>query len=819
MSTLVQDFRYGLRMLARKPGFTAVVVLTLALGIGANTAMFSVVDKVLLEPLPFPQPERLVSLHASKPNFEKGAISYPNFLDWQKQNHSFSRVAVYRSTDMGLTGMGEAERIRAEYITSDFFPLLGVKPVIGRTFAQSEDRIGGAPIVLISEGLWRRKFGSSPTVLGTTLTLDGRGLAVVGVVPSSFHVETVVPGLLDRDLYVPIGQWQNNALGFRGAALGIHGVARLKPGVTLDQARADMAIVTQNLARTYPDADKGLGATLVPLKEQVVGSARPLVLVLLGAVGFVLLIACVNVANLLLARSTGRILEFAIRRSLGAGQGRLVRQLLSETTLLALAGGTLGLLLASWGRRAAVSFLPAALPRAQELSLDARALIFTLAVSLLAGILFGLAPALKISSTDLNETLKGGGRGASGARHRLQGTFVITEIAMAFVLLSGAGLMIRTLARIWSVDPGFNPRDVLTFNYAFPPSLNHSSSESLRAACRELDQKLQSTPGVEAAALTWGGFPIASEDDEQFWFENQPRPQSESEMNWSLSYVVEPGYLKAMGIRLERGRFFSEQDNDHSPPVVVVDEIFAHKFFPGQEPIGKRLHLNSFDQLAEIVGVVAHVKQWGLDSDEKNPLRAQIYHPFMQLADAPLRLSIAGIGVVVRSEDSPLSLVDPIRRATGEISSERVVWDFETMDEIVSGSLAAKRFAMILLGAFAFVALLLASIGVYGVISYFVGQRTHEIGVRIALGAQKLNVLGLVVGQGFALTLVGIGCGLAGAIGMTRFLSSLLYGVRPTDPLTFLAVSVLLTGVALLACYIPARRAARVDPIVALRHE
>jgi len=819
MSTLLHDLRYGWRMLAKNPGFTVVAVLTLALGIGANTALFSVVNSVLLDPLPFPQPEQLVSLHASKPNFEQGSISYPNFLDWQKDNRSFAAMAIYRSIAMSLTGIREAERVGAEFITSDFFPLLGIRPVLGRNLAGGEDRIGGPPVVLISEGLWQRKFGASPEILGKTLILDGRGLTIIGVIPSSFHVESVIAGLTGRDVYVPIGQWINPALSLRGAGLGIHGIARLKSGVTLEQARADMAVVTQNLARTYSDTDKGLGATLVPLKEQIVGRVRSLLLVLLGAVGFVLLIACVNVANLLLARSTGRVQEFAIRAALGAGRWRVIRQLLAETTLLALAGGGLGLLLASWGTRAALNLLPTALPRAQEISLDARVLAFTLAISVLAGILFGLAPALKISKPDLHETLKGGGRGASGTRHRLQGAFVMAEMAMAFVLLIGAGLLIRTLARLWSVDPGFDAHNVLTFSYAFPPSMNTASAQAVRAACRQLDRELESIPGMQAVSLTWGGFPLSGEDDEQFWFEGQPKPQSVNEMNWALSYVVEPGYLKAMGIRLERGRFFNAQDNEHSPPVIVVDEVSAQKFFPGQDPLGKRLTLNSFGRLAEIVGVVAHVKQWGLDSDEANQLRAQIYHPFMQLDDERVRLSVPGISVVVRSGNDPLSAVDTIRRVTGEMSNERVLWGFETMEEIISDSLAARRFAMTLLGAFATVALLLASLGIYGVISHAVGQRTHEIGIRMALGAQRQDVLRLVVGQGIALTVAGIWLGMVGALGLTRFLANLLYGVRPTDPLTFMAASVLLAGVALLASYIPARRAMNVDPLVALRYE
>jgi predicted permease len=582
-----------------------------------------------------------------------------------------------------------------------------------------------------------------------------------------------------------------------------------------------MASVTQNLARAYPETDKGLGATLVPLKEQMVGDVRPFLLVLLGAVGLVLLIACVNVANLLLARSTSRWREFAVRAALGAGQWRVIRQLLVESVLLALVGGALGLLLAMWGTRAALEVLPTTLPRAQEISLDARVLFFTAAVSLFAGILFGLVPALKASKPDLYETLKEGGRGGNATRHHAQGIFVVAEIAMALVLLVGAGLMVRTLARLWSVDPGFDPHNMLTFNFAFPPSMSAASAEAIRARCRELDTKLVSIPNVQAVSLSWGAFPISSEDDEQFWFEGQSKPQSENEMSWALSYVVEPGYLKVMGIRLERGRFFTALDNEHSPLVVVVDDVFARKFFPNQDPVGKRIHLNNYDQLAEIVGVVGHVKQWGLDSDEVNPLRAQIYHPFMQLPDKAMVLSATGVGVVVRSPEAPLSLADSIRRTTGETSEERVVWGVQTMEEIISDSLAARRFSMILLGAFATLALVLASVGIYGVISYLVGQRTHEIGIRIALGAQQRDVLRSVLGEGARMTLAGVGLGFVAALGLTRLLAkySLLFGVTPTDPATFAAVSVVLTLVALAACYIPARRATEVDPMVALRYE
>ncbi|HET7840094.1 MAG TPA: ABC transporter permease, partial [Terriglobia bacterium] len=821
LETFAQDIRFGLRQLGRNPGFTAIAIFTLALGIGANTAIFSVVNGVLLNPLPFPEPDQLVALHASKPNFERGAISYPNFLDWQKENHSFSAIAVCRSISMNLTGMGEAERMNAEFITSDFFPLLGVKPQLGRTLFPGEDRIGAAPVVLISEGLWRRKFDSSREVLGKILTLDGKGYAVVGVIPAGFRMSSLVPSLVEKDAYLPIGQWDNTVLMARGAGLGIHGVGRLKPGVTLDQARADMAGVTDNLARAYPDTDKGLGATLVPLKEQVVGDTRPILFVLLAAVGFVLLIACVNVANLLLVRSSSRAREFAVRAALGAGRWRVVRQLLVESMLLASAGGGLGLTIAWWGTRSALGLLPATLPRAGEIAVDPRVIVFTAVVSILSGILFGALPALKGSKADLHETLKEGGRGASGARHRAQATFVAVELALALVLLIGAGLLIRSLTRLWGVDPGFNPRNLLTFNYAFPSSPRGESADGMRARSRQLEDEIKSIPRVQAAALTWAAFPMNGEDDTQFWLEGEPKPQSMNDMHWALSYVVGPEYFQAMGIPLERGRVITRQDDDRAPRVVMVDDVFARKFFPGQDPIGKRIHINDGEEVAEIVGVVGHVKQWGLDADDANPLRAQVYRAFLQMPVALNALPVTGIGVVVRSDVDPRALAESIRRATAAMGTERVVWGFQTMDEIISDSLASRRFAMTLLGAFAALALVLASVGIYGVISYLVDQRTHEIGVRMALGARHTDILRSVLGDGTRMALAGVTLGFGAALGLTRLLArySLLFGVSPYDPLTFAGVAVLLTLVALVACYFPARRAMKVDPMVALRYE
>jgi predicted permease len=528
----------------------------------------------------------------------------------------------------------------------------------------------------------------------------------------------------------------------------------------------------------------------------------------------------VNVANLLLARSTVRMRPFAVRAALGATQGRVVRQLLTESTMLALTGGGLGLLLASWGTRAALALLPAALPRAQEIGLDGRVLLFTLVVSMAAGLLFGLVPALRTSRQDLHTTLKEGTRSVSGSHHRTQNTFVIVEMAMALVLLTGAGLMIRSLVRLWSVNPGFDSHNVLTFNVSLPPATAQASPAAIRAAWRDFDDKVKATPGIQSVSLSWGAFPMNGDDEALFWIDGQPKPTSEHEKNWALKYIVEPDYLQAMGIQLQRGRFLNAQDNEHSRHVVVVDDAFARKYFHGQDPVGKRLYLDEFDpDAAEIVGIVGHVKQWGLDRDDSEPLHAQVYLSFMQLADPIMKLTAPGAGVVVRSAGSAPSLFDALRHTSAQMSSEQVMYGPESMDEIVSGSLATRRFTMILLGVFAALALLLASVGIYGVISYVVGERTREMGIRMALGAQRSDIMWLVLRQGGALAGAGVALGLISSIGLARFMAGLLYGVTATDPVTFLAVAMLLGLVALAACCIPALRAAKVDPMVALRYE
>ena len=813
MGTLIQDIRLAIRMLMKNPGFTVVVVLTLALGIGANTALFSIVNGVLLNPLPYPQPDRLVMLY-DKPfsSHEQIWVAYPNFQDYQRDNHTFASMAADSEDDFNLTGAAETERLRGDRISASFFPLLGVKPVIGRNFGAEEEHLGAEPVALIGAGFWQRKFGSSRDIVGKTITLNGTQYAIVGVIPASFRLDR------SNDVYVPLGQWSEPSFRDRNSHM-IEVEGRLKPGVTLAQGQADMDQVGRNLAAAYPAADSDKEIAVVPLKKDIVGDIQPYLLVLLGAVGFVLLIACANVANLVLARSSGRAREFAIRAALGASKPRIIRQLLTESILLAVFGGALGLIVAVWGTQAALSFLPDPLPRAQEIGLDTRVLIFTTAISLLAGILFGLAPALKTSRPNLQETLKEAGRGSSGARHRAQGIFVAAEMALSLVLLIGAGLMIRSLSRLWSVSPGFNPHNVLTFNLALPAAVG-KSPDGLRTYFRQLHEKLDTIPGVQASSLFAGSLPMMGDAAWPFWIDGEPKPVSENDMKLAIWYSVEPEYFTAMQIPLKRGRLLTSKDNEHAPIVIVVDEIFARKYFGNQDPVGKRINFAKERPQAEIVGVVGHVKHWGLDAGSRETIPTQFYAPFLQLPDNSMSWwATTSVTVVMRTQGAPLGLVGSIRQRMKQMNSEQVIYDEEPVDNILSRSLASRRFSMILLDVFAALALALSCVGIYGVVSYLVGRRTHEIGIRIALGANRSDVLRLVLGEGVKMALIGVAVGLAAAFALTRLMANMLFGVSTTDPLTFGSVAILLILVSLAACYIPARRAMRVDPMIALRYE
>ena len=813
MHTFWQDMRYGLRALSKNRGFAVIAILTLALGIGANTALFSVVNGVLLSPLPYQNPEQLVAVYARQAHFNTASVSYPNFLDWQRENRSFSSMAAFRADNFNLTGLGEPERVKVNMISATFFPILGVQPVMGRNFTEQEDQLGGAPVALISEGLWNRRFGASRDAVGRSVDLDATSYTIVGIIAAS-AMKTFKD---DTDVYVPIGQWNESLFRDRGVGMGMDALGRLKPGITLKQAKSDMDSIARHLAEIYPNSNKDSGVALIPLKENVVGDIRPFLLVLLAAVGFVLLIACANVANLLLARSTGRMREFAIRTALGASRARMIRQILTESILLALGGGALGLLSAAWGTQAAVRSLPDALPRAEEVRLDGRVLLFTCAVSLLAGILFGLVPALKSSGTRLQEMLKEGGRGAGGTRHRAQDMIVVMEMALALVLLAGAGLMIRSLTKLWSVDPGFDVHSVSIFGVAPSQRLGNTPAE-IRVRFRRLRDAMAAVPGVQAASLTMASTPMRGDSDIPLWLDNEAKPASHAEMKVSLFYGVQPDYLRVMKIPLKRGRFIEDADADKAPFIVVIDEDFARLFFGKSDPIGRHVNFDVLNRSAEIVGIVGHVKQWGLDENSNSPVHAQCYFAVDQTPDPFVPLIARGFAAAVRT-DSALANASALQQAATSVNSGIVVWGVRPMTDVVVSQLAAKRFAMTLLGIFAALATVLSCVGIYGVISYIVAHRTQEIGIRMAMGAGRRDVLQMMLRQAGKLALFGVGTGLLASLGLMRLMSSLLFGVSAHDPLTLLSVALLLMLVALAACLIPARRASKVDPMVALHHE
>ena len=826
LTSLPQDLRYGVRVLAKSPGFSLIAILTLALGIGANTVIFSVVNGVLLNPLPFRHPEQLVSLFQKLPNFDNGSISYLNFTDWRQMNTTFAGMAAYRSTGFNLSGNGEPERLHGEMISAGFFEILGVNPIMGRTFIADEDRLGANPTAMITEGLWQRKFGGRKDIIGQRMVLDEVGRTIIGVVPSSFHlrIQNFQRGGPMNEVYVPVGEYNEPKFyGDRGAGWGLDAIGRLKPGVTLQQAREDMDRVSRDLTAAFPDVNSGKKANLLSLRDEMVGHLGPVLLVLLGAVVFVLLISCVNVANLLLTRSTARRNEFAIRIALGAGQDRVVRQLLTESLLLSMIGGALGLVVAKFGITAALATVPRGLPRAEDIGLDTRVLLFTLAVSVLAGIIFGLIPAWKASRGNVSRQLIESGRALAGGRGSAQNVFVIGEMAMALVLLIGAGLMIRTLVSLWAADPGFNPKNVLSLELSGPASYKSASADSIRSAYREIHDKLASTPGVEAVSLSWGAHLMGGDNEDFFWIVGRPKPAHPGDYPMTIEYDVEPDYLHVMQIPLKRGRFFTAADNEHTAPVAVIDESMAEKYFSGQDPIGQYLDFNTnpsaFDKrpVPQIIGIVGHVNQWGLDSDGPDSLHTEIYLPIAQVPDKELQRGGVATDVFVRLHTAGAANLEALRSRILEFNSGMVVHNPEDMEKTVADSISNKRFTMTLLGVFALLALLLACIGIYGVLSYMVGQRTKEIGVRLALGAQKFDILRMVLKDGARMTLTGILIGLVGALALTRLMGTMLYGVRPTDPLTFICVAALLCAIAMLACYLPARRAMKVDPVEALR--
>lgn len=813
MAALLQDVRFAFRILAKSPAFTAIVVCTLALGIGTNTALFSVVNGVLLNPLPYPQPSQLVALYEKNAGMANAPISYLNFLDWQRQSAAFSSMAIYRHEDYNLTGTARPLRVNGLMVSAGFLTTLGVHPALGRDLNASDDRLGAAPVALLSDGFWHSRFGGDAGIIGRTVELNGTGYTIAGILPAGFSFYGV-----DRDVFVPVGQWNDPSFLDRRVDVSSHAVARLRPGVTLAQAGAEMDSIARHLAALYPEADKDVGVSVVALKEDLVGNVQPVLLVLLAAVGFLLLIACTNVASLLLARSMRRSGEFALRVAIGARRGRIVSQLLTESLIIVGLGGVSGFLLALFGTRAVLRMLPAALPRSGDVAIDARVLLFTLGVSLLSGIGFGLAPALKSSRVNPQQALRQSSAGAGGARHRLQGLFVAFELAMALVLLAGAGLMLRSLGALWRVNPGYDPEHAVTFSMSLPSNPKTTEAET-RERLRQIDAGMRAIPGVEAVSVTLGSRPMIHDSELPFWIDGEPKPPSNNDMPQAMFYLVEAGFQRAMGITLKQGRFVSEKDDENSPIVIDIDDAFARRYFPNQNPIGQRIHIAGFDVKAEIVGVVGHIRQWGPGNDPKSAIEAQFFYPFMQLPPNLMRLAANGVAVVLRTHGDPAAIMQPVRNAVGSFSPGAVIYAEETMNDVISTSLAARRLLMILLGFFAGIALVLSCVGIYGVISHLAEERRREMGVRMALGARRSDILLLVLKQGASMALPGIGIGVVFALGLTRMISSQLYGVTAHDPLTFCGVGMVLLAVALAACYIPARRATRVDPVVALRYE
>src|ERR1700688_1095472 len=813
LETSWQDLRFAARMLRKNPGFTAAAVLTIALGIGANTAIFSVVQGVLLSPLPYHEPDRLVvvclnNLRLNSPTY----LSYRDFMDWERAAPPFEKMAAHARRSFDLSSPGNPEHLEGSEVSSSFLNTLGVGLALGREFSPEEDRNGGAPVTIISNGLWQDRFGGSATALGKSIVLNGVETTVVGVLQPGFRF-----GPDYADVYIPIGQRKLVDANDR-TAHDVMCVARLKPGVSLSQANAEMNAIQENIDRLNPETEHGLGIKILPAKASLVGDVRGTLLLLLGAVGLVLLIACANVANLLLARSASRAREFSIRAALGAGPGRIMRQLITESLLLSILGGVLGLGAAKWGLNAALASLAADLPRSDNIHVNGSVLFFALDLSLAVGILFGLAPALRSSRTNLQPSLNEGGRGSTGRHHRTQSGLVIVQIALTLVLLAGAGLLFRTIQHLWKAALGFESQHVLTFQIGLSPSAIKNGA-GVRAAYQQSLDRIRQIPGVQGAEITTEVPMTHQMNSIPFWVDSH-RPASVAEAPRTLGFITGPDFLQVMHIPLLRGRFINEQDTVNSPLVAVIDTERARTYFPGKDPIGRTI---TFPQVGDyrIIGVVGHVQHWQVGFSSPF-MRNQSYVSIYQIQDRWMTTIDTWTWVVLRTPLDASMVLPEIRKAIHAAGSDQTIYHAQTMPEIVSESMAPQRFPLILLGSFATLALLLVSIGIYGVISYSVTQRVHEIGIRLALGAEKRDVFRMVVGQGLTLAFPGLAIGITAALILTRLLlsfSSLLYGVGASDPATLASVSAVLIGVVIVACYLPARRAMRVDPIVALRYE
>ncbi len=804
MRTLWQDVRFGLRLLWKRPGFTAVALAVLALGVGANTAIFSVVNAVLLRPLPYPGAERVVAFDGVNPSkgIKESNMSAPDFADWREQARSFEALALYSAGNANMMSGDEPERVGAAAVTPDLFRIIDVSAARGRALLPEDGELGRDPVVVISHALWVRRFGADPAAVGRTIEMSGRKLQIVGVMPAGFDF----PGR--TEVWAPL---QLDVAKEPRDNRSYNVVGRLREGVTLEAAQAEMDAISSRLAASYVVTNAGWGVDLDPLKEELVGKLKATLFMLLAGVGLLLLIACANVANLLLARASGRRREVALRLALGASRSRVARQMLTESVLLSLAGGALGAALSVWLTDLLVALAPADTPRLAEASADWRVLLFAAGASVLTGVVFGLAPALQASRYDLNEALKEGGRGVHGGRSRARSALVVAEVALSLLLLVGAGLLVKSFARLQAVNPGFEPENVITMRVSLPGARYREPARKAEFYAA-LMERVKGIPGVESAGATIS-LPLGGSSysvGRSFLREGRPETPEESE---NASYaVITPDYFRAMRIPLRGGRVFDERDNAESAKVVVINEAFARKAFAGEDPLGKRIRIWRDEKfLREVVGVVGDTKPDSLDAKDA---ALQMYVPHRQDA------GWGGLSLVVRAGDAQAeSLVGRVREEVRALDRELPVYDVKTLEQVVANSAAYRRVTTFLMAGFACAALLLAGVGLYGVVSYSVAQRTREIGVRLALGARASDILGLVVRQGMLLTLAGLGLGLVCAFALTRLIAGLLYGVSAADPFVYVVVSLLLAAVALLACLIPARRATKVDPMVALRYE
>ncbi|HEY2472296.1 MAG TPA: ABC transporter permease [Terracidiphilus sp.] len=808
---IIRDVFYSVRTLARSPGFTIISLLTLALGIGANTAMFSVVQGVILASLPFPDSNRLVFLWQTRPGVSQIDVSEPNFEDWQRSSRSFEQLSALTFHNYNLSAPGTAQHLLGARVSSTFLSILKVKLALGHDFTTNDDQPTASPVALVSYRLWKERFGGNPRALGRAMVLDGRTFTLVGVLPPDFHF------IDDTDVITPLLS-QIPAIYRERSVDALAVVARLNPGIDIPQAESELNAVQQELDRRYPDANRNLGVSIWPIKKQLIGDVKATLLLLFGAVTLVLLIACANVANLLLVRSNMREREFGVRAALGASRVRMIRQVLTESILLSIAGGALGVGVAVVAVRLLLRVMPGILPRTDSIGLNWPVVVFALFVAIAVGILFGVVPALRSSRADVQAALQSGSRGASGGNHRLLGQFVTLQVALTLVLLAGSGMLLRSIQHLWHVNPGFDTQHMISFKVGLSPSLT-STPDGIRTTYRQLLERIRDIPGVHAADLS-NLVPLSGNDNSgPFWI-GATQSSSLPDAPHALYFWTGPDYLQTMGIPLLRGRFFSPADNLETPKVVVIDQVLAQTFFPGQDPVGKTLTVGHWGT-AQIVGVVGHVRNWGLDdAGTYNP--RQIYIPAYQLPDSMVSDFFRNLTILVRSTLPPADIVPPIRNAVYLTAPDQPVYDIRTIEELERESMASRRLPILLLGAFAGLALLLASVGVYGVVSYSASRRVREIGIRMALGADRSSVYCLILAQGLKMAALGVLVGVSAVLVLVRMLPSfshLLYGVDRDDPLTLAIVSASMLLIALAACAIPAWRAMRTDPMASLRCE